>query len=374
MMKRKLRKLARSPGLFLRDYFNARYPLVRNEIGCIEPHESALIARELELELAAEPAFPIDVVYTWVDGDDPVWQAAFRASQTEPPAADLPGAGHNPARFKSHDELRYSLHSVLTFMPWVRHIHIVTADQRPAWLGAHPRIRLVSHRDLIDPAHLPTFNSHVIEAHLHRIPGLSEHFIYFNDDVIAARPLPPGHFFQPNGLAAHFVASKSLSAMHRNGRATPTLLASRNSQAVLHRLHDQCPDQPLVHSYIPLRKSACEELWSLCRDDILAFLPNRTRGASDLNLASFLAPWHAYFRGLSSRKTNVCWYFNVRSPAAAGNYQGLLQRSRAGTPPHSICLNDFRSDADVVAGYDSHLQAFLRSLFPDCHPTRSPDA
>lgn len=362
--------------MFLRDYFNARYPLVRNEIGCIESNEQALIAQELELELTSEPTFPIDVVYTWVDGDDPVWQAMFQAFafQTKIQADDLIKAGRDPARFKSHTELRYSLHSVLKFMPWVRNIYIVTADQRPAWLTAHPRISLVSHRDLIEPAYLPTFNSHVIEAHLHRISGLSEHFIYFNDDVIVARPLPPGHFFQPNGLAAHFVTSKSLSAMQIRGRATPTLLASRNSQAVLQRLHGQCPDQPLVHSYIPLRKSACEELWSLCGDDIRIFLSNRTRGRSDLNLASFLAPWHAYFRGLSSSKTDICWYFNVRSPAAIKNYQGLLQRNRAGAPPHSICLNDFRTDADVIAGYENHLQDFLRSFFPDCHPTRSPDA
>ena len=71
------------------------------------------------------------------------------------------------------------------------------------------KIKLINHSQIIDAKYLPTFNSHVIEANLYKIPDLSEHFIYFNDDVFVARPLMPNHFFENNGLASLFVANKS---------------------------------------------------------------------------------------------------------------------------------------------------------------------
>ena len=46
---------------------------------------------------------------------------------------------------------------------------------------------------------LPTFNSHAIELHMHKIKGLSEHFVYFNDDMILNAPVAPEYYFR-NGL------------------------------------------------------------------------------------------------------------------------------------------------------------------------------
>ena len=98
---------------------------------------------------------------------------------------------HDAARFADHDELRFSLRSLEQFAPWINHVWIVTADQRPRWLTPdHPWVSVVSHRDIFpDPDALPTFNSHAIEACLHRIPGLAEHFLYLNDDMLLGRPV-----------------------------------------------------------------------------------------------------------------------------------------------------------------------------------------
>ena len=46
-------------------------------------------------------------------------------------------------------------------------------------------------------SHLPTFSSPAIEAHLHRIPGLSKRFIYLNDDVMFGAPIWPEDFYTP---------------------------------------------------------------------------------------------------------------------------------------------------------------------------------
>ncbi|MDE3724342.1 stealth family protein, partial [Nocardiopsis sp. N85] len=133
-----------------------------------------------------EVTFPVDVVYTWVDGDDPA-HAAKRALHR--------GEGHTPlaagaSRFTSRDELRYSLRSVEMYAPWVRHVYLVTDAQVPAWLETSAAgITVVDHRDILPETALPTFNSHAIGARLHHIEGLSEHYLYFNDDVFLARPV-----------------------------------------------------------------------------------------------------------------------------------------------------------------------------------------
>lgn len=364
---RKLKKFMRSPGIFLRDHLNKRYPQLLNEVGCAEDGEAALIEQDLDPDKGLPARFPIDVVYTWVDGADPSWRERYAAHQPDH-AASVAG-GRDEARFRSHDELYFSVASVLENMPWVRRIHIVTDNQTPAWLKecrlCGDRIRIVDHRQIIDGQYLPTFNSHVIEAHLHRVPDLGEHFIYFNDDVLPARPLPAAHFFQSNGLASIFISKKSLSAMQSAGKETPTLAASRNARRLLQQLHGGEVDSPLVHTYVPLRRSVLERLWAdpVARPKIEAFLGNRTRGRNDLNMATFMAPWSAYFLGMSAPRTDICHYFNVRSPAAPSRYTTLLRRQHGGSAPHSICLNDFQSTGNTVDGYEARLSDFLGTYF-----------
>ncbi|XP_056223911.1 N-acetylglucosamine-1-phosphotransferase subunits alpha/beta isoform X2 [Seriola aureovittata] len=90
------------------------------------------------------------------------------------------------SRFEDNEELRYSLRSVERHAPWVRHIFIVTNGQIPSWLNLdNPRVTVVTHQDVfLNNSHLPTFSSPAIETHIHRIPGLSQKFIYLNDDVM----------------------------------------------------------------------------------------------------------------------------------------------------------------------------------------------
>ena len=191
-------------------------------------------------------------------------------------------------------------------MPWVRNIFIVTADQKPKWLdeNSHSKIKLINHSQIIDAKYLPTFNSHVIEANLYKIPDLSEHFIYFNDDVFVARPLMPNHFFENNGLASLFVANKSLQKMYQRGLITPTLTASEHALMLLKKYYPKINiDTPLVHTYIPLRKTSFEKAWLLFEDEINSFLNNKVRHNSELNMASFLVPWLMYLDGYATPKT-----------------------------------------------------------------------
>ena len=139
----------------------------------------------------------IDFVITWVDMNDPQWQAQFaRYSQQKQETKN----GVSKARFRDYGLFRYWWRGVEEFAPWVRKIHLVTSGQKPEWLNTdNPKIHLVDHKDFIPAEFLPTYNSVVIERYMHKIPGLSDHFVYFNDDFYLTNKVEPERFFR-NGL------------------------------------------------------------------------------------------------------------------------------------------------------------------------------
>lgn len=96
--------------------------------------------------------------------------------------------------------MKYWFRGVDKFAPWVRKIHFITDGQKPEWLDeSNHKINLVNHEDFIPSQFLPTYNSAVIERYIHKIPGLSEHFVYFNDDFYIIDNIKKERFFQ-NGL------------------------------------------------------------------------------------------------------------------------------------------------------------------------------
>lgn len=365
---RKTRKFIKTPGPFFRDYLNKKYPAFSNEQKISQNDESVVIRHELQRCLLEKKLItnnePVDVVFTWVNNTDSAWRERYQQASRQPMNNDIGLYANDNARFDNHNELYYSIHGVLQYLEWVRHIFIVTDNQTPDWFSSlrSEKISIIDHRQIIDEKYLPTFNSHVIEAHLHRIPNLSENFIYLNDDVFVARPLPKEHFFAPNGNASIFLADKSLQAMKDKGVMTPTLFACSNCQLLLKKDYSVEIDMPLVHTYIPLKKSYFEKAWQLYGDRIQEFLANKFRSNHDLNLATFLVPYLMYLNGKSVACTEVCYYFNIRSSNAKIQYKKLLQLKDEDKQPHSFCANDFNSQ-DITLNFKEHLETFLKSYF-----------
>lgn len=141
---------------------------------------------------------PIDIVYTWVDGNDPSFEEEKRLW------ADATGAhveATGSSRFENAEELKYSLRSLDVFFPHFRNVYIVVKDgQMPPYIKPHPQLHIVPHSQLIDRKYLPTFSSLCIEMFLHRIPGLSERYLYFNDDIFFLRPLERTDFYDESGV------------------------------------------------------------------------------------------------------------------------------------------------------------------------------
>ncbi|MFC4292670.1 stealth family protein [Sphingorhabdus arenilitoris] len=144
--------------------------------------------------------FDIDAVITWVDGDDPALRAK-REHHLAHATAPLHGNGTNPHRWICSDELNFCLRSIANNAPWVRRVWIVTDNQIPQYAPLPPafaaKIAVVDHREIFAGYEdaLPTFNSLSIETMLWRIPGLADHFLYFNDDVFLTAPVEPADFF-----------------------------------------------------------------------------------------------------------------------------------------------------------------------------------
>lgn len=136
----------------------------------------------------------IDFVIIWVDGSDPEWQAE-KAKYSPPLHTDS-----RPERYRDWGLLPYWFRGVEKFAPWVRKVHFVTWGHIPKWLNtSHPKLSIVRHEDYIPEKYLPTFSANSIELNIHRIKGLSENFVYFNDDTFLLTPVSEEVFFK-NGM------------------------------------------------------------------------------------------------------------------------------------------------------------------------------
>ena len=138
----------------------------------------------------------IDIIIPWVDGSDPEWQQDFRKYA----ALEMGRDNNTEIRYRDWDNLQYLFRGIEKFAPWVRKVHFITTGQKPKWLNMNAsKLNFVRHEDFIPKEFLPTFSVRPIELNLHRIEGLSEQFVYFNDDYFLLRPVKPERFFQ-NGL------------------------------------------------------------------------------------------------------------------------------------------------------------------------------
>ena len=200
--------------------------------------------------------FPIDLVFTWVNSEDPEWQDLY--SQHSP---NVERDGSSISRFKSRDELKYALRSWDEYAPFVRKIFIVSNCAPPTWLDMeNKRIEWVPHEEILPESVLPTFSSHTIESSLHKVPGIAEHFIYSNDDFFLTRPAYPDDFYFPNGIAKIRLEPYGMV----NGDVTkghPDYLnGARNASEVIKKEFGVSPTQLVTHSPIAFRKDVMNEI------------------------------------------------------------------------------------------------------------------
>ncbi|MFF8954318.1 stealth family protein [Streptomyces sp. NPDC014894] len=302
--------------------------------------------------------FPVDAVYTWVDGQDPAWLRRRQEAQGQPYHEEAA----NTARFASRDELRYSLRSLRQNAPWIRRVFLVTDDQTPSWLDPSAEgITLVSHRDIFtDPSVLPTFNSHAIESQLHHIEGLSEHFLYFNDDMFLGRPVTPQDFFHANGLTKFFPSPALIPMGDPGDEDVPVSAAGKNNREVLDSRFHTVITHKMKHIPYPLRRSVLAEIETVFADRHRATAAARFRSLDDLSIASSFHHYYAYQTSRAVPGQVSYAYVDLAHPDTGRRLGQLLARRNR----QAFCINDTISTDEDVEGQQLLLEPFLEAYFP----------
>ena len=311
----------------------------------------------------------VDMVFSWVDGTDSEFQRQRAARMQGYVVGDGDDA---PARYRQIDELRYALRSVHMYAPWVRRIFIATDSPRPAWLDDHPNVTIVRSEEFFaDPSTLPTHNSHAVEAQLHRIEGLAEHFLYSNDDMFFGRPVSPELFFSGSGVS-RFVESGiriggGASAPERSGHDN----ALRVNRALLRERFGRVITHDLEHSAVPMRRSIAAELERTFADDYARTAGSRFRSATDVSVTNSLYHYYSLFTGRAVVTTEPrVRYIQTTKLDSLRRMERLIERRDT----DMFCLNDGSEPEIPEEMRVKALRSCLERYFPVRAPWERPEA
>lgn len=310
-------------------------------------------------EHASDIAFDIDIVFSWVDGASIDWQRA-RAKRME---SYVVGEGDSAeARYRQIDELKYALRSVHLFAPWIRRIFIATDSPVPAWLDEHPGVTIVRSEDFfVDISVLPTHNSHAIEAQLQHIPGLSEHFLYSNDDMFFGRPISPDMFFSPGGVTKFIEANTRIGLGETHAGRSGFENGARVNRRLLGERFGKITTRHLEHAATPLRKSVLLELEREFAKDFARTSASPFRSATDISVTNSLYHYFALMTGRAVTQTQVSVkYVDTTMREGLRDLKRLLKRRSF----DFFCLNDGSFPEVDGAERATAVLSFLDRYFP----------
>ncbi len=287
----------------------------------------------------------IDAVYLWVDGSDPKWLAKKSNFEGQGPSDH----GTAPSRFVSRNELYFSLRSLLQHAAWVNKVWIVTDGQVPELGELSDRVTVVDHKDFIPAEYLPTFNSHTISANLHRIPGLTEHFLYLNDDIFFGRNLHPGIWFDTLGRS---VIRYTRTVMPGFSAHDNDLIQKIRQNTVLlaHGRGLKTTTRSIQHGPHPMQKGIMEKLWKEFGSEFDKTCRSRFRLETDI-----VPEWLHNFAAITSGRGFIGGkltysYIVLNSKKSLPRILGLFFRR----VPSVLCLNDVSElAADDIASEDT---------------------
>lgn len=319
----------------------------------------------------------IDFVVLWVDDTDPEWRAKkARYTGTEDKE------GNSDVRYRDWDTLKYWFRGVEKYAPWVRHVYFVTDDQKPEWLNLeHPKLKWVKHTDFIPDEYLPVFSSHPIEWNLHRIEGMAEQFVYFNDDMFLINATSPEDFFvdgQPCDfpvIGVQYSCGFFSHMLFNNAEIINRNFSFRNSikqnpwkwikgqplsglmKLLLYGRREMMPGTNAHHIHISYRKGTYHTLWEKEYEAIHATCKNRLRSREDVT------PWcmrdWQIFSGDFYPKRPIGKLFHTATMAHSNEAIEYLRKQKGKV----ICLNDSEDENDFEVHKKMIIEEFEK-LFP----------
>lgn len=314
----------------------------------------------------------IDFVIPWVDGGDPAWASEFVKYKAQRGDADA-----GIIRYRDWDNLQYWFRGVEKFAPWVGKIHFITWGHLPEWLNTeHPKLHIVNHRDYIPEEYLPTFSSFPIELNMHRIEGLSERFVYFNDDMFLIRDIDPKRFFRGGlpcdraRLAIHQDAGVDLI----NRRYDKNKAISRNMFKwfnVRYKASDIFKTLTLIpwqsfygfditHMPQPFLKSVFEQLW----DEEFDVLDKTSR--DHLRVNTGVCQYGMRYEQIASGRFAPCGCYDSRSFCARESEIEQIHNYITRGEGRMLCIND----AEDIVSFEG-MKNRLKDAFDVILPNKS---
>lgn len=265
-------------------------------------------------------------------------------------------------RYRDFGTLKYLLRSIDKFAPWVRNVYLVTCDQKPEWLNiSHPKLKLVSQNSFIPSEYSPTFNSNAIELNFHRIEGLSENFVYFNDDMLLTAPTCPEDFFKNDMpcecfglnltspiemtysftlfncfylLNKHFNIKKQLRLHHRKCFSLKNGIKSVLKTLLLVRLR-KINGLRYDHMPFPLKKSAYNVVWEKEGDWCAETSSHKLRSKDDMTWW-VMGFWPILDGKFNPRSANFGHYYTMHDFVTNKKTVKILKSHKY----KCICVND----------------------------------
>ena len=276
----------------------------------------------------------IDAVYTWVDGQDVAWQEQRRARREQLALHDDTTEIGFADRYVQHGELQWSLKILQRHAPWLRRVFIITMNQVPPDIPEN--VTIVDHTVILPADVLPTFNSHAIETVLHKIPDLSEHFIYFNDDMFVGAPVTTNDFFDGRGRPVlPWAKNRELNHLKRT---LNNYEASLYTSALLVAQHyglataAYCCRYP-SHTAVPKTKTSYERAWQLLPQEMRYTQQQPFRGPGQL--IHYVTNYIDLAAGEANMVIGEAAYF-------ATELQLYEHWQRTHTLPRLFCVNQIR--------------------------------
>jgi len=282
------------------------------------------------------------------------------------------GSGDDSAaRYRQLDELKYALRSVHLFAPWIRRIFIVTDSPVPAWLDESPDVTIVRSEDFfVNLENLPTHNSHAIESQLHHIEGLSEHFLYSNDDMFFARPVSPDMFFSPGGITKFIEATTRIGLGENSPERSGYENAARVNRALLRSRFGRVTTHHLEHAPTPLRKSVLFEMEREFPEDLARTAASPFRSSTDISVTNSFYHYYALMTGHAVVQTDARVKYVETTLRSSLRQMKSLLRNRS---QDFFCLNDGSEPEISIEERMTAVLAFLNAYFPFPAPWEKPD-
>ena len=286
----------------------------------------------------------MDAIITYVNGLDPVWQESYDR---------FAGAPAITKRYRDWGTLKYLLRGIENCIPAVKNVFLLVSSdsQVPEWVD-RKNTGVVLHEDIIPQQFLPTFNSTTIEMFMHRIPGLDEQFIYFNDDMFPVLECSAEDFFREGkaviGFRNHLFATDKYKKRVRNSDRQARKAAGVKAGPFFVRPQHTCS---------PMLKSASDEVYDFSREEIFKVV---TRLRTPYNFNQYLFLDYLYFKGLTypGKISNKHLSPAVHSPSTIAS--NILEPKTK-----MLCINDVHLSEEDFEKYRSAVVSAFEQHFPN---------